>query len=336
MSKKSSATLIGLFTLLGIAIAAVTLVILGAGKMFENTHTVQLYFDKSVYGLQVGSDVRFGGVRIGRVSSISVIVDTTEDRKVIPVEVVLTEKQLRKISGTGTGMIDFNSRPGIEDAVERGLRAGMKQESLVTGQLYVEFDLIPGAGGYVYQSETKSEYPVVPTIPTQMDEMISGISDGIQKINELDLNGMIGDIRKVIQEFDKQLDTLELKRISDNLVGITDEVKEITGDLELRETVGNLNQALDEWKVLAAKLNEGIDPVLADMEKLAANANQSLMKIEDAATELKEAGDPRSPVFLNMKELLHEVEITSRSLKELSNDLKRNPNSLLRGRKQSR
>lgn len=336
MSKKSSATLIGLFSLLGLVIATVSLVILGAGKFFEKSHTVQLYFEKSVFGLQVGSDVRFGGVRIGRVSSISVIVDSAEDRKVIPVEVVLTEKQLRKISGTGDGMIDFTSRAGIEDAVERGLRAGMKQESLVTGQLYVEFDLVPGAGGYFYQAEIKSEYPVVPTIPTQMDEMISSISDGIQKINELDLNGVIGDIRTVLQGFDTQLDDLDLKRISDNLVGITDEVKGITEDLKLRETAGNLNQALDEWRLLATKVNQGIDPVLADLEELAASANLSLRKIEDAATELKEAGDTRSPVFLHMQELLHELEITSRSVKELSDDLKRNPNTLLRGRKQSR
>ncbi len=58
--------MIGVFTLLGLLIAAAALVMLGAGKIFEKTHKIQLYFDKSVYGLQVGSDVRFGGVQIGQ------------------------------------------------------------------------------------------------------------------------------------------------------------------------------------------------------------------------------------------------------------------------------
>ena len=102
MTKKSSATVVGLFTLAGILVAGVALVILGMGKHFEETHKLMLHFEKSVYGLQVGSDVRFGGVRIGRVSSISVIVDSAENRKVIPVIVELADKQLSKISGAGT------------------------------------------------------------------------------------------------------------------------------------------------------------------------------------------------------------------------------------------
>ena len=66
MSRKASPTVIGVFTLIGLILAVATMVLLGAGKLFKRTHSVLLYFDKSANGLQVGSDVRFGGVRIGK------------------------------------------------------------------------------------------------------------------------------------------------------------------------------------------------------------------------------------------------------------------------------
>src|SRR5690606_9807762 len=110
---------------------------------FETTYPVLLYFDKSANGLQVGSDVRFGGVRIGTVRSISVLMDPEGYRKIIPVVVELGEKDLRLISSSAGGGIDFSTHSGVEKAVSEGLRAGMKQQSLLTGQLYIEFDVVP-------------------------------------------------------------------------------------------------------------------------------------------------------------------------------------------------
>jgi paraquat-inducible protein B len=173
MSKKASPTVIGIFTLIGLILAGVAAVLFGAGKYFESTYPILLHFDKSAYGLQVGSSVRFGGVRIGSVRSISVLVDPEGNRKVIPVIVDLREKDLRLIGSEAGGGIDLTTREGVEKAVASGLCAGMKQESLVTGQLYIEFDILPDAERFVYKPGRPSEYPVVPTVGTQIDELVA-------------------------------------------------------------------------------------------------------------------------------------------------------------------
>lgn len=333
MSKKASSTMIGLFTLLGILIAGMALVMLGAGKFFERTHKIQLYFDKSVYGLQVGSDVRFGGVQIGQVNDISVIIDTVENRKIIPVVVELTEKDLRSVGGaSGEGILDFSSKEGVENAVRQGLRAGMKQQSLVTGQLYIEFDIAPDSQGFTYESEKESEYPVVPTVPTEIDELISGITDGLKKINDLDIAGLMTEMRDVLKNANKQIAELDLKEINDNLTGITRDVRDLTSDDKLKTSIANLDAALIEIRDLSAKANANIDPLLEDIRVLAEDTKASLKKVEATADELSKVSDPRSPMLLNFQNLLHETEIASRALRELTNDLKRNPNSLLRGK----
>lgn len=333
MSKKVSSTKIGLFTLLGLVIAGIALVTLGAGKFFEKTHKIQLYFDKSVYGLQVGSDVRFGGVQIGRVDQISVIIDTMENRKIIPVVVKLTEKDLRSVAGgSGEGTLDFSSAEGVRLAVRQGLRAGMKQQSLVTGQLYVEFDIAPDTTGFVYESARESEYPTVPTVPTEIDELISGITDGLKKINDLDIAGLMSEMRDVLKGANRQIAELDLRQINENLTEITGDVRDLTSNEKLQSSLTNLDAALIELREVSEKANANLDPLLGDIRNLAEETKASLQRVESAADKLSKVTDPRSPMLLNFQNLLHETETASRALRELTNDLKRNPNSLLRGK----
>ena len=332
MSKKASSTMIGLFTLVGLLIAGSALVMLGAGKYFEQTHTILLYFDKSVNGLQVGSDVRFGGVRVGRVSSISVIIDPIKNRKIIPVVVELTAKDLKSVAGSGEGMIDFSSGEGVARAVKQGLRAGMKQQSLVTGQLYVEFDIVPNMEGFTFKEPGVSEYPVVPTIPTEIDELISGITDGLKKINDLDIAGLMAEMRDVLKGAKDQINDLNLKEINENLTVITSDVRGLTSDGRIKTSLANLDEALKEIKNLSAKANENMDPLLADIREVAEKTRESLAKIEATTESLSKVSDPRSPLLLEFQDLIHETQTTSRTLRELTNDLKRNPGSLLRGK----
>lgn len=334
MSKKASTTMIGVFTLLGLLLGAVAVVLFGAGKYFEKTHKLQMYFEKSVNGLEVGSDVRFGGVRIGSVSAISVIIDTKENRKIIPVVVELTDKGLKSLAGSsGNNALDFSSREGVSRAVEQGLRGGMKQQSLVTGKLYIEFDIQPDIEGFIYKEAVPPEFPVVPTIPTEMDELISGITDGLKKINELDIAGLMQEVRDVLKGANDQIADLNLKEINDNLTVITKDVRDFTADGRIKSSLANLDEALKEINELSAKANENIGPLLADIREVTEKTRESLVRIEESADGLSKITDPRSPMLLEFQNLLHETENASRTLRELTSDLKRNPGTLLRNRK---
>lgn len=332
MSKKASPTLIGLFTLIGLLLIGGGLVLFGAGKLFSSQHEVLLYFDKSANGLLVGSDVRFGGVRIGRVKSISVIIDRENNRKIIPVVVELAEQHLRLISANDGEAIDFSTFEGVRKAVDEGLRAGMKQQSLVTGQLYIEFDIVPGIPGFVYKGKSEPEFPVIPTIGTEMDELIAGISNGINKFNALELDSVVREFRSVLLTTNRKIDEIRMQEINDNLIGITGDLRKITSDKKLAEAVANLNNALVQVDQLTTKANNGIDPLLADLHGVIERADAGIKNLDEAAAEIAKLSNPRSPVLLRLHTVLQETERASRALKELSNDLKRNPNAIISGR----
>lgn len=331
MSKKASPTVIGFFTLIALIIAGAAAVLFGAGKYFEKSYPVLLFFDKSANGLQIGSDVRFGGVRIGTVRSINVLIDPAENKKIIPVVVSLGKKELRLIGSAAGGGIDFSTRAGIEAAVSQGLRAGMKQQSLVTGQLYIEFDILPEIEGFVYKSARDHEYPVVPTVGTQMDELVAGISDGLKKFNALDIEGTMEDLRAVLQGAKDQIAQLKIAEINDNLIAITGDMRKITANDKISSAVDNLNSALVQIDGLATKANKGIDPLLADLSGVIERTDAGLRRLEEATKEISEITNPRAPMLMQMQSAVRETERASLALKELSNDIKRNPSSLLRG-----
>ncbi|MEY4483550.1 MAG: hypothetical protein RL693_1002 [Verrucomicrobiota bacterium] len=332
MSKKASPTLIGIFTLVGLLLAAGALLLFGAGKFFEKSSPIVLYFEKSAYGLLVGSEVRFGGVRIGRVTSIKVIIDQKQNRKIIPVIVELSHKDLKDVGLTTGGSIDFVTAAGVKKAVADGLRARMKQESLLTGQLYIEFDLIPDSPVFDYTPDVASPYPNVPTQGTELDDLIKGIADGLKKFNGLDLTGIMKDLRDVLSTTKTQVAALHLKEINDNIVGITSDVRTLTGNRKLTKAIDSLDEALTSFDELSKKANKGIDPLLEDMEKIMQQAAAGLAKIEEASADISKVTNPRAPVLMRLQNVLEEAERASRAIKELANDLKRNPNTLLLGK----
>jgi paraquat-inducible protein B len=332
MSQKASPTLIGLFTLVGLLLTITALVLFGAGRLFAKSSSIILYFENSAYGLLVGSEVRFGGVRIGRVTSIQVIIDPKLNRRIIPVVVEMTAKDLLDVGLTTGGKIDFETEDGVNKAVADGLRARMKQQSLVTGQLYIEFDLLPDSPVVYYQPFTPSPFPTVPTLGTELDDLIKSISDGLKKFNGLDLAGVLKELRDVLETTKGQIAALNLKQINDNLVSITEDVHALTSDKKLGKAIVSLDEALASFNELSKKANQGIDPMLKDLEKIMQQATTALAKIENASADISQVTNPRAPVLMRLQNVLEEAERASRAIKELANDLKQNPNALLLGK----
>ncbi len=331
MSKKVSPTLIGIFTIVGLLLGGTALVLFGAGKFFEKTSHIQLYFEKSADGLLVGSEVRFGGMRIGRVTSIQVLIDQEQNRRIIPVVVELSERDLRGVSSNSGGGIDFSSEEGVKKAVSDGLRARMKQQSFVTGQLTIEFDISPDAKALDFEPAVKPLYPVVPSIGTELDALLSGVQEGLKKLDGIDLTGMMKEMRTMFASARTQIDAMKMEEINDNLVGITTDLRLLTGNAKLTTAIDNLDAAMASIDSFAKKADVGINPVLKDFEKVMQQATAGLAKLEEASADISKVTNPRSPVLMRLQNVLEEAERASRAIKELANDLKRNPSTLLRG-----
>lgn len=72
--------------------------------------------------------------------------------------------------------------------------------------------------------------------------------------------------------------------------------------------------------------------MLTDLEKTMEKASAAFTQLETASAGLSETTNPRAPVLMRLQLLLEEAEHAARAIKDLANDVKRHPNSLLFGK----
>ena len=138
MSKQANKTVIGIFVVGAIALVVIAIVLLGSGKFFKQTLRAVCYFEGSVGGLNIGAPVVFRGVKIGSVTDVLLRADSTKLTFTIPVYIEI-EPDKFTVVGARPKQLGQN----LKTFIDRGLRATLEMQSIVTGQMQVGLDFYP-------------------------------------------------------------------------------------------------------------------------------------------------------------------------------------------------
>ena len=167
-----------------------------------------LNFDGSVRGLSVGAPVEFRGIKLGKVVDIKLIFDYSKMAFRIPVVVEIEAERLSTIGKETT-----SRRQDAEILVEKGLRAQLKQGSLLTGQLYIDLDIHPGEPPQ--KIKYGGEYPEFPTIPTPLEEITKSVTKIVDKLDQIPLEQIGNDLRDTMAHLNKS--TEQLQKLMQNI-----------------------------------------------------------------------------------------------------------------------
>jgi paraquat-inducible protein B len=138
VTQRANPKWIGAFVLGAVALVVIGVLLLGGAKFLTEKRTFVAYFEGSVKGLNIGAPVEFQGVRIGSVTDIQLQFLTEDLELRIP---VFLQFEPGKISQVGAH-VDPQQR-FLKPLVERGLRAQLEMQSIVTGQLIVQLGFHP-------------------------------------------------------------------------------------------------------------------------------------------------------------------------------------------------
>ncbi|MFB1487599.1 MULTISPECIES: intermembrane transport protein PqiB [unclassified Thiocapsa] len=262
-------------------------------KIYLHKERYLLYFDGSVRGLTVGAPVMLRGIAIGKVLDIQLQLSIEDLQFHIP---VLIEVEPERIAVRGDrGALDETGM--IRQLVAKGLRAQLKSGSLITGQLYVELDFYPEAAPEVLAKE--GDYEVLPTVPGSLEALTNKVTAILDRLEAFPFD-RIG------------------KDLTDTLAGAS----EILSSAALKQGIVELEQALAEIRALAAQLNTGIAPELAE------TLRQTTATLRGVRGMIEEG----SPISVELRRSLNEVSGAARSLRDLTDYLERHPEALLRGK----
>ena len=172
MSKQANKTVIGIFVVVAIALVVVAVLILGSGKFFKQTLKAVCYFEGSVGGLNIGAPVVFRGVKIGSVTDVILRVDSTKLIFTIPVYIEIEPDRFTVI-----GVRPKKLGQNLKTFIDRGLRATLETQSIVTGQMQVGLDYYPDKPAKFAEFRIDTKTPEIPTIPTPMQELAKKIQN---------------------------------------------------------------------------------------------------------------------------------------------------------------
>ena len=99
MKAKLNPVVVGTFVLGGLVLIVVALLSFRSLHLFSKPARFLAYFNESVSGLDVGSPVKFRGVRVGRVAVLQVRYDEQARRSLVAVTAELEENTVHDRAG---------------------------------------------------------------------------------------------------------------------------------------------------------------------------------------------------------------------------------------------
>jgi paraquat-inducible protein B len=261
MSKHANPTLIGSFVIGAIVLAVVTILLLSSGSLFAQHPNYVMYFQESVKGLSIGAPVTFNGVKIGAVKNISVQADLATRQFLVPVIVELEPERMTLVHGTTTEAHERFAMPAL---IDRGLRAQLQLQSLLTGQLYIQVDFYPDKPATFVAKNTN--IPEIPTIPTPLQEIR-------QKFENFPISQVLDDVSNTMKALNKLTNSAEIpkamKKLNETMVSLDATLVSVRNTIgEGSPIVYQLNETLQEVNKAARSVHNLADTLERQPEAL--------------------------------------------------------------------
>lgn len=304
--------LVGFFVLGALMLAVAAILLIGGTQLFSRTAHVVSVFEGSVYGLAVGSPVTFRGVTIGKVQAIQVQVNVTDHTGVIPVYMELEPDKINWSHG-----VYRQDAQSMADAVAAGLRAQLRSESLVTGQLSVDLDFYPGSP--VVMSHLASHEFEIPTMPSDMQNLKDEIRD-------LNLRDLADKTRLALTSMQHVLDTAN-EQIGPVANSLRDTLK--TTQLTLNTVQADAARTLRHIDDLAVEGHSQLVTNGRDLDQLLRTSQAAAAQADKLVTTLNDMTAPRSPLRDDLQASVRDLAASADSLRTFTRELERAPAATL-------
>lgn len=256
-------------------------------------------FDGSIRGLQVGAPVEFRGIRVGSVEHIELIPDFTTGKAPIRVRVNLEPQRF----------VNSDPEDTIEEQYERtrhlvslGLRAQLKTGNLLTGDLFIEMDILPNAAPA--EVTMVDGVAMVPSVPTDLEALTASISGLLDRLS-----------------------TLPVEDIVQSLQRSASAVETLVTSPDAAAGVNNLAAAGNDLRNLIAGLDAATGPMTRSAQSAVEQARQTMQSVDSVLGE-------NSTLRYQLERVLQELTAAARSIRGFADMLDRDPSAIIRGRRE--
>lgn len=319
MAAKANPKIVGGFVVGAAALLVAAVALFGGGNLLAERPRAGTYFQGSVAGLEVGAPVTYQGVRVGEVKSISLEMDSRDLSARIPVEFEFIP-----------GSVQWADRPLRSEEyarlIEKGLRAKLVPQSLVTGLLAIELGYYPGTPAKLVGGLPPS-IPEVPSVQSDFETLKATLGD-------LPLDEIAASAVRLLSRLDTLLATPELKESVTSLAGGLRQFEALmtTANGQAGPLLDDVRNTVEEAQATVTALQAEVQPVSTRLQGAASSAEAALRQANATLRIVETTLGPRSPLHGNLDQTLANLSVASKSLRSFADQLDRQPNILIMGR----
>lgn len=344
MSKPANKTVIGIFVVGAIALVVIAIVVLGSGKFFKRTFKAVCFFEGSVGGLNIGAPVVFKGVKIGSVTDVVLRANPEKLTFTIPVYIEIEPDKF-----TVTGPLPKKLGQNLKALIDKGLRASLETQSIVTGQMQVGLDYHPEKPAKFVGADTETQE--IPTIRTPMQELA-------EKVQKIPIDEIFAKILSAVEGIEKIINSPEIKETVHSVNEAAKEIKPLAANLgeavkDARKLVQNVDGrigplvssvegAVNDYGKLARNadnkietLSLGLGDTIKEIQKAVSSIEKTLAEAQSTLAQTRQTMSEDSVLYSEITDTMEELKTGMRSIRSLADYLKRHPESVIWGKGKS-
>ncbi|HCE46264.1 MAG TPA: hypothetical protein DET40_22185 [Lentisphaeria bacterium] len=319
---------LGLFVISGISLLILVLFLLGIADIFKPKVQFVTLFDESVQGLEPGAPVKFRGVTIGKVSSVTVrpsdnLVRVDMEAELSAIDTAGGQEKISVI----TRKAEFFYK--MEKEVEKGLRCRLDLMG-ITGLKYVEMNYFDPVKFPVSDSIPPKGVRYIPSAPSFLRGLSSNITTALARIANVNFDEIASELVASLKAIKSVLNDPRVNSVMQKMDSISTQLETTTTNINKVMTESTLKDFSEDVKKSLASINELSKTLQKQIEdaKIAETTSSARVTMDDAKQAVKSFNGVSSELSGTLKKLDEALD----SFTELVNNLDEDPSSVIRGK----
>lgn len=334
MEQKGLYFRVGVAILGGFAGLLALVVWIGADTFRRSGIMMETYFSETVQGLEVGAQVKFRGVTVGSVRSISVA--AAEYPHAIG-ESVATDPALRLVVVRFElirGRVAETDAAGFRKMIDAGLRMRMASQG-ITGIVYLEADFVDPTRFPPQTPPWEPRFAYIPSVPSTLTQIQTAAEQLMARLNEVDVAGLVQRIDTLVQVLTGTISTGEGYRLLVEAADAIADLRARAGELapDIRATAADARAAAKATR----EILEGREMrmIVSNASAATAELRTALARLPAATAAIEQAVRRIDALVANADRdvgpTLRDLRVTADNLRAITEQMRRYPSQVLFG-----
>jgi len=321
MASNGRALRVGLFVIAGI-VTMLALLLFLSGVTLHPGVRYETYFQESVEGLDVGTEVKFRGVTIGHVTDVGLVTAEYPAVNVAQGDTKVYQQVIVRfvVNPSKVGHVD-----AIDNAIAHGLRVQIEPQG-ITGLSYLDLSFVNPQQFPESPVPWIPETTVIPSMPSTLTQIQDAIEQVMSSLSKVDAAKMVTEASTLMTTLTNEITTGDAHQAIANANLLLGTLNTTVRQTNLPATAAALRNLADGPQT--AQILAQLDQTTAQLAKVSA---QLPALVASSQATINQADETTADLQAQLIPILSQMKTATANLAALSAALKHNPAQVILG-----